>query len=307
MILQALRERRCVPFLGAGVNASTSGYQGLPLGGEVALRLLESLLGIRVPSIEQLVEVTLGPLGEQYGEQYKELVWLRLQDLARVALHVEVMADKEYLVGELQSILPDERCEPSRALRTLARLPLELIVTTNYDRLMERALEEAGQPPPLIIGPPIGGPTLREQRRRLQDHTGLVLYKIHGTFGGASTPSQHDGGRSPVIISEEDYIDFLTVAPLKDIGVPRSISAKMANSVLLFLGYGLEDWDFRTIHKVLIGGLRPNSRRKSFAIQKDPSPLWVRFWDRKGVEIHNMDLYEFMDELEVRYTASAET
>jgi hypothetical protein len=40
----------------------------------------------------------------------------------------------------LRSILADEQCQPSPLLRTLASIPLKLIVTTNYDRLMERAL-----------------------------------------------------------------------------------------------------------------------------------------------------------------------
>jgi hypothetical protein len=37
-------------------------------------------------------------------------------------------------------VLDDEDIEPSPLLRTLAALALKLVVTTNYDRLLERAL-----------------------------------------------------------------------------------------------------------------------------------------------------------------------
>jgi hypothetical protein len=64
---------------------------------------------------------------------------LRVHDLARVALHAEATIGKKNLVQLLQQILPDAERKPSRLLRTLARLPLRVIVMTTYDRLMERA------------------------------------------------------------------------------------------------------------------------------------------------------------------------
>jgi hypothetical protein len=300
MILEAIHRRRCVPFLGAGVNVSTSDYQGLPLGGEVALRLLEELLGTEVPDIEELVQVKPGPL----GVNYKDLVRLGLQDLARVALHVQFTGDQDHLMSRLQEILPDEACKPSRLLHTLAGLPLLLVVTTNYDRLMERALEDTGQPRPLVVVQPTGGFSPKNHRSlqaELASHDGLVLYKIHGTFVDQATLAKLGGRPPPVIISEEDYIQFLTVAPVKNSGVPNLISAKMVDSVLLFLGYGLEDWDFRTIYKVLIEKLPPHERRRSFAIQRNPSEFWARYWASKNVTIYDLDLYDFAAELEERY------
>jgi hypothetical protein len=81
-------------------------------------------------------------------------------------------------------------------LNTLARLPFRLIVTTNYDRLMERALEQNQQPRPTIVTQPIHGFTPREQRglrARLAGNDGLILYKIHDTFvesNDATLPGQ---------------------------------------------------------------------------------------------------------------------
>jgi SIR2-like domain len=302
MILDAIHTGRCVPFLGAGVNASTPDYQGLPLGGEVAIRLVERLLGGEVPDPKKLVRLEPGPL----RDQYQDLVRLRLHDLARVALHVQVSADQVYLMRLLREILPDQECRPSKLLDTLARLPLRLIVTTNYDRLMEAALQQNGQPEPLVIVQPLKGFSANEQlalQDALAGSDGLVLYKIHGSFDDQGGNAR-DGTQSSVIVSEEDYIEFLTVAAVKNAGVPSLISQQLVDSVLLFLGYGLEDWDFRTIYKVLVEELPARERRRSFAIQKDPSEFWTRYWASKNVEIFDVDLYEFAAELEQRYEAS---
>ena len=72
-------------------------------------------------------------------------------------------------------------------------------------------------------------------------------------------------------------------------------------SVLLFVGYGLEDWDVRTIYNLLIEKAPRRSRNMSFAIQKAPTPFWARFWEKKGVTIYDIDLDEFAKQLEREY------
>ncbi|MGA9997851.1 MAG: SIR2 family protein, partial [Pyrinomonadaceae bacterium] len=122
------------------------------------------------------------------------------------------------------------------------------------------------------------------------------LYKMHGTFleEDLGVPKQ----AKDVIITEEEYIQFLTIIghPVK--GVPGIIRAELQRSSLLFLGYSLEDWDFRAVFKGLIEALDEDEQRKSFAIQSKPSPFWVEFWKDKKVIIYDIDLYKFADELE---------
>jgi hypothetical protein len=112
------------------------------------------------------------------------------------------------------------------------------------------------------------------------------------------------GARADVVVTEEDYIQFLTVVndPVK--GVPNFIGGKLTTSTLLFLGYSLEDWDFRTLYKTLVEQ-RPSKleRRVAFAVQWDPPDFWVEYWRPKGVRIIDWDVYEFADELERRYVA----
>jgi SIR2-like domain len=132
----------CVPFLGAAVNVGCPGYSGLPLGAELNRYLVEKLLNKPVASLLELAKVSR----DKALDDYDDLVRVGLEDLARVALHYQFEMDVPSLINHLRTAIPDDDREPSKLLQVLARRRFELIVTTNYDRLMERALKEAKRP-----------------------------------------------------------------------------------------------------------------------------------------------------------------
>lgn len=279
MIVDRFHDRRCVPFLGAGANIDRESppYQGLPLGGELAGLFATKL---------------------KYSKK-------RAAELARIALEFEVRSDRNYLLEFLLAALPDEQRAPSPLLETLARLPLGLVVTTNYDRLLERALQDAGRPFELLVQPPDGfedTPATRALFDRLeqdgQNGGETIVYKLHGSFDHGLP-----AGSPPVTVTEDDYIEFLAVHEKESerIGVPKLIRSKLIPSTLLFLGYGLQDWDFRTIYRGLVRRLNKHDKRASFAIQRKPPSHWVTYWRSQGVEIFDMDVYQFAEELASKY------
>jgi SIR2-like domain len=413
-IADQIEKGNCVPFLGAGINAATGDYPGLPLGGAVAERLARKLGKLEKiapdialvraapnPGVEQQLRVQL----EQFLDEYKEFARVGMYDLARVAQRYESEVDTVNLITRLREIIPDEERDPSPALRTLARIPFKLIVTTNFDRLLEHALElirpDAVTDGPALVAaiegaadpvsallkqsvsfgagadraspsnvsealndalcakviyeqPAWDAVTLRaETKQLLAQHAphrkpahqlrgvemaklnrmlledryvgmlerdcnryrvvvqtvdpkskrrpdltatdDLIVYKIHGTFGGTK------GDATRLVVTEEDYIEFLTFVGPKGEGIPRAITGRLTVSSLLFLGYSLEDWNFRALFKGLIEKLSKHDKRKSFAIQKGPSTFWQQFWERKDVKIIDADVYEFTRELETQY------
>ncbi|HEX7332614.1 MAG TPA: SIR2 family protein [Pyrinomonadaceae bacterium] len=337
IIIERIHAGECVPFLGAAVNVRSEKFEypeGLPLGGEVALRLIEKLIKLQQPTPDKTKEVENDQLKKHPLERlirigdvdpadaevveayhklqafklYDDLTRLSLQNLPRVALQVEVTGDYKQLVGYLRDILTYQTYTPSPLLRSLARLPFAkrarekkeaaLMITTNYDELLERALldQDADNPPKVIVQPLEGfDPVAYEQKRNEIDaHVGLIIYKIHGSFD----PQQQ---WPPLVVTEDHYIQFLTLVGKKDEGIPDRINSMIADHTLLFLGYSLEDWDFRTIYKGLVESLPPYQISRSFAIQKDPPEFWVNYWSNKKVEIYNVDLYDFGQELEQRY------
>ena len=133
-------------------------------------------------------------------------------------MHAEVRVGKRSLVARLKEILKDgEDVEPSLLLRTLARLPFRLIITTNYDHLLEKAFELEGQPEPMVVTQPRAGfsPTAKRHledrldevvpkelgpRRVGRDPEPAIVYKIHGTFSDDA---------AGLVVSEDDYVQFL--------------------------------------------------------------------------------------------------
>ena len=355
LIVERIRGGRCVPFLGAGVNASTKNYKGFPLAGDVALHMVKALLkGKMKDQLETLtksaakdVKLRLAQMSAQLSDEevrklddealdlyLKEagplpsLLTASLPDLARIALHVEVKKDFDFLMNRLREVIPDtDDYEPSPLLKVLASLPFKLLVTANYDRLLERAFEGKGaestdkpsepsgntnksenklsqsdKPYELVIQP-VRGFSEKEQQNiqdRLSTTEKPIIYKIHGSFGDVDGQTAYKED-STLVLTEEDYIQFLSIVGRQDLGVPTLIKEKMINSTILFLGYSLQDWDFRTIFKTLIEPLPEKQRPKSFAIQKDPPDFWVDYWKSKKVTIIKKDLYEFASELEAEY------
>jgi hypothetical protein len=286
----------CVPFLGAGVNVGSERYEGLLLGRQLAQEFLKTRNFIYE-----------GPESER-------------ENLSKVSLQFEMRTTRNDLIGKLKELIPDDDYEPSPLLVTLAKLPLRLIITTNYDRLMEQALEMAnkieGKHYITIVQPPAGWdvrskPHLQRQFEEWAAFDGLLLYKIHGSFIGPTSRKKNlapkgaaDSPKCPLIITEEDYIEFMTAMGTRDgerVGIPDCIRDRMQRAMLLFLGYGLEDWDIRSLYKGLIDSLEKDDRRDSFAIQKEPNELWKTFWGDRKVRIKDFDLYQFADELHFEY------
>jgi hypothetical protein len=299
-LVARIYEGGCVPFLGAAANVRDDD-KGLPLGKDVAMRLVEELLAEDQLVAMRELAADMNTRAEQLGG-YADLAALGIHNLARVALHYRRENDAHAFLTVLRRILSEKHAEPSRLLSVLASLrrkglgngdlPLRLIVTTNYDGMMERALTRRRIAYEPVYQPLTGFPGEAELQDRLSDPTRLILYKIHGSLSDGTDTAR-------LIITEDDYIGFLTVATRKGevVGVPTLIEAELVASTLLFLGYSLEDWDFRTIYKGLIEPLPEDDRRMSFAIHLHPPDFWVDFWGKKGVTIVDMDVGTFATKL----------
>jgi hypothetical protein len=81
----------------------------------------------------------------------------------------------------------------------------------------------------------------------------------------------------------------------------KAISAIFAEPfqtrAFLFMGYGLYDWNLRVVLNRIEKDLRRRKGIKSWAIQSKPKPLERRFWQERGVEVYDMTIGEFVQEL----------
>jgi SIR2-like domain len=289
---------KVIPVLGAGVNLAgrppglnwSPGGQYLPDGGELARHLAAHF---RYPGLDA-------------------------GDLMRVAQYALTSRGDGPLYDELHRVF-QARYPPGPLHRFLAmlpplfraqRLPYQLIVTTNYDYALELAFADAEEEVDLVVYsaggdgrarfwhvPPTGEPILIDSPNDYDDvstETRTVILKIHGTV---DRRAEADREFETFVIAEDDYIDYLAhTEPLSLF--PVRIAAVLKTSHLLFLGYGLRDWNLR----VLLRRLWRDQRRhyNSWAVQLRPDPIELRFWGKRGLEILDADLADYVDEVRRR-------
>jgi hypothetical protein len=194
--------------------------------------------------------------------------------------------------------------------RPPARKP-PLIVTTNYDDLMEASLTAQGEPVVVIVyaaeGPHEGRFCARADGGRLQpiddprsnvdldpDECTVIL-KIHGFVDREHSGDDNDDS---FVITEDHYIEYLTRMDLDNL-IPVKVLERLRNCHFLFLGYSLADWNLRAILFKLWTDRR--RERDWWAIQLDPGELERKSWRRRGVEILDVPLDVYLDGLGARF------
>jgi hypothetical protein len=98
------------------------------------------------------------------------------------------------------------------------------------------------------------------------------------------------------VITEDDYIEFLSRMTRKR-AIPAIFAEPFQTRHFLFLGYSLGDWNLRVVLNRMERDLRRRRDITSWAIQLNPSPLEQRLWQRRGVDVYDMMLEEFVTKL----------
>jgi DNA-binding SARP family transcriptional activator len=243
------------------------------------------------------------------------------QELPRVAQWVTMMQGPGPLQDELRSLLAAEAA-PTPVHRFLASLPRllrerdaphQLIVTTGYDLALEQAFLEAGEEFDVVayvaggrnqgkffhVAPDrtarlIDVPNTYATELSLERRT--VILKLHGGV-------DPDPGRDweSFVVTEDDYIDYIAQG---DVGtaVPVALAATLRRSHLLFLGYGMREWNLRAILTRVWGGGAVAYR--SWAVMPAPRPVEREFWRSRGVRLVEQPLEAYVDSL-ARYAGVA--
>jgi hypothetical protein len=243
--------------------------------------------------------------------------------LALVSQSLAVAKGPGDLYMALRRALPP-RQPPGSVHRFLAAFPgsmqaagasdrYQLIVTTNYDNALERAFEEAEEAYDVAVYiargrdkgrfvhvPHDGEPRIVVNPNEYTDFPidafgrveRTVIMKIHGAV---DRPRGPQAWRDNYVITEDDYIDYMSAGDIESI-VPQQLLGKLRDySHLLFLGHEMRDWSPRVFLIRIFGDRgQPNA---SWAIEREPSRLDERFWQRMGVDLAALPLDEYVKEL----------
>jgi hypothetical protein len=318
LVINKLLEGRVVPFLGAGVNLydrpGNFKWEGsertyLPSGGELARELARKF------DYQEATKVCKAPSNQCLRPQ-PDL------DLARISQYGDLKEGTGALYEELRALFGRE-FPPTKVHQFLAALPSAeldpsrpenrnmLIVTTNYDDLMERALEPVRSCDVVFYDPddkpsrfwhkkPDGTTTKIsdpiDYKYRFFDERPVVL-KIHGTV------DRSNQGREGFVITEDHYIEYLAEEALEKL-LPKDFLTKLRNNHLLFLGYSLRDWNLR----VFLRRLKriPKQAYKAWAVLPYADAVEEQFWARQEVGIIKVTLKTYIESLEEELAGRAE-
>ena len=288
-IWDLLKQGRIIPFLGSGAS----------LSGRTEAKWDADLLNC-LPSASEL--------GEHLAKKATFPDWQPTDDLAKVAQYYRAVMGRYDLRQRLRHIFARDFAYAA-VHEFLAGVPAPLlIVTTNYDDLIERAFRAKNRPFDLVVHPTDnkewGGAALhwkqgasepefpRPNKLVIDLKQTTVIYKMHGAV------DPQDDSRDSFVIDEEDYTEFLVRMAAKT-AIPAIFAEPFSTRHFLFLGYGLRDWNFRVVlSKIEKDLLRSKGdRRPSWAIQEHLSPLEQELWRRRDVTIYDMKIQDFIRRL----------
>lgn len=270
---------RCVPILGAGIHSGTQ-----PTASEIA---------------------------RTWAEQY-EYPFEDSSNFPKVAQFLAVNYDhffpKELIAKQSQLARYSERNDPTDAIAFMARLPLNVYITTNYDDLLEQGLKDSHKDP--VVEYPRWNKYLAGDRR---DHMPTVasplVYHLHGLAGEPES----------LVLTEEDYLDHLTNLSRDSDILPIPIRSALSRSCLLFLGLSIESWTFEVLLSLLTPYLETSLARAHFCVQLPPSnDYWdqeatkiqrhfVAYFKAKNIKVHWGSVSEFNSELSERWRSRYES
>ena len=193
--------------------------------------------------------------------------------LPEVAQAYELEMGHQSLIAYITSRTDDPRYVPLCTHHLIATLPFKQIITTNWDNLLEEALRQAGRPFVKVV---------RDSGIAYADEEKALLIKLHGSIEQKDT----------IVITGDDYYDVFARLP----ETANLVRSYFATRTVLFLGFGLADQDFKRLYHEVVRHLGKHKRR-AYAVQLDPAPLTVKYWQQKNVQVIAADATAFLETL----------
>jgi len=240
-LLVAIKYKQCTPFIGAGACAGT-----LPTGKAIAREW-----------------------AEEFGYPFPDK-----DNLPRVAQYIAMRE------GSLGSTTPKFRlCErfgqsgtpdftrPDEPHRAVADLNLRVYITTNYDNFMFSALQRDGKRQPLREScqwkPQPGKRTTKSRPDPKPSSESPLVFHLHGKLEEPET----------MVLTEDDYLDFLANISSDPKLIPAYVESALANSCLLFLGYSLNDMNFKVLFRKFAWYMQRTDGPRHVSVQISPQPM----------------------------------
>lgn len=256
-LISSITRGKCTPILGPGLLDRFTGSTR-DLASRLAAKHHFPLAPFARDDLPQVA---------QYLAVHQDVDFLRdeLRQAFQAALgtRIETPLPEGTLDEQLAFVGAHRRVEdPHDPYRVLAHLPLAIYLSANPDRLLTDALCEAGKSPQALICPwnrhselsqiPVLPPTPNQP----------LVYHL---FGRLDDPES-------LVLTEDDYFRYLIGVTRNEDLLPKVVGSALVNTALLFLGFRLDDWNFRILFQSVMNMAGAELRRRytHVAVQIDP-------------------------------------
>jgi hypothetical protein len=243
------RERRVVPFIGAGASMSVSWAKGAKRGPsweamvDEAARLLgcnnANMLRLRGNDLQileffKIMNHELAPLTNWLSHQFSEA------------------ADEDILASAIHSELVQlDRCS--------------IYYTTNYDDFLERALKRSGRNTHIVSG----------EHTIAHDRSVVEVVKFHGDF---NNPKE-------MVVSESQYMERMRLESPMDFKLRSDILGR----AVLFIGYSFRDpnvnYVFHIVNRLFSNLPHSATGRRAYIVLPEPSEFERLLFNERNIEV----------------------
>ncbi len=180
---------------------------------------------------------------------------------------------RQALVQFVRDHLEPLGTEPQRVHRLIASLAdCNVLITTCFDRRLERAFEEAGRPLDVIIG---------DLDVAFEDERKTKLYKLYGSIDRLES----------LLLTEDDYAFFEDQTTISVV-----LQGFLARKTILFIGYELADPYFKRLYRKVTINLDKYARR-AYAFGETPPSKVTRWCKRHGIDVVEANTTTFLEVL----------
>jgi hypothetical protein len=247
-IVGFVQEKTCTPILGPGLIESILGSRS-----EIAIRWaeehgfpMEQYNRDALPQVAQYMITHQSPafLPIAYRGVLRDGILRRYRD----GLPTELRESQSWTTAQMQQALGwageiFASTHPNDPFKSLARLQLPIYITTWTLDFMTQALIDSGAEPVVRICP--WNKYIPKEKVLYEDEPTPERPLVYHLFGHMSVPNS-------LVSSEDRFFDYLIgVTQNKDL-IPEVVRAKLTSTSLLFLGFQMQDWEFRVFFRFLM-------------------------------------------------------
>ncbi|MCP4695663.1 MAG: CHAT domain-containing protein [Gammaproteobacteria bacterium] len=245
-LLESIEEGGCTPILGTGlIDSVIGGHRELAQRWAEEYRFpLAAYQRDDLPQVAQYLAVNQGRMFPRKSLKQHLMRELRQR-------YKRVLADTAGMsLEEILEILGEHYHEQKAdtPYQILSRLPFSIYITADPSGLLAQFLRAAGKDAQVELcrwnADVMRLPSLYDEQPKYRPTTRRPL--VYQLFGNLEEPRS-------LVLTEDDYFNYLIGVTRNNDLIPRAVRSKLSDSTLLFLGFDVDEWDFRVLFHSIMG------------------------------------------------------